>query len=101
MGSSSLSHVTWIVLSATFGLLFLTFDAIRYFAQNISAVTLRRWSGDPSEERGSRWLHFDPRNLQLVSGSLLQITLIGAFVATVRILDGESAAFACGIAALV
>jgi len=101
MGSSSLSHVTWIVLSAIFGLLFLTFDAIRYFAQNISPVTLRRWSGDQSEERGSRWLHFDPRNLQLVSGSLLQITLIGAFVSTVRILDGESAAFACGIAALV
>jgi CBS domain containing-hemolysin-like protein len=101
MGSSSLSHVTWIVLSAISGLLFLTFDAIRYFAQQISPVTLRRWSGDQSEESGSRWLHFDPRNLQLVSGSLLQITLIGAFVATVRILDGESSAFACGISAAV
>jgi putative hemolysin len=101
MVSSSLSHVTWIVLSAISGVLFLTFDAIRYFAQQISPVTLRRWSGDQSEESGSRWLHFDPRNLQLVSGSLLQITLIGAFVATVRILDGESAAFACGISAMV
>jgi CBS domain containing-hemolysin-like protein len=80
---SSLSHVTWIVLSAISGILFLVFDAIRYFAQNISAVTLRRWSGDPAEERSSRWLHFDPRNLQLVSGSLLQI------------------AFACGLSAAV
>jgi CBS domain containing-hemolysin-like protein len=96
---SSLSHVTWIVLGAIGGILFLIFDAIRYFAQEISPVTLRRWSGDPTEERSSRWLHFDPRNLQLVSGSLLQISLVGAFIATIRALDHESAAVACGIAA--
>jgi len=100
MGSSSLSHVTWIVLGAISGILFLIFDAIRYFAQQISPVTLRRWSGDMAVERGSRWLHFDPRNLQLVSGSLLQITLVGAFGCTIRILDGESLAFACGVAAV-
>lgn len=97
---SSLSHVTWIVLSAISGILFLIFDAIRYFAQQISPVTLRRWSGDQAVERSSSWLHFDPRNLQLVSGSLLQIALIGAFVATIRVLDGESAAVACGVSAL-
>jgi len=101
MGSSSLSHVTWIVLGAVGGVLFLLFDAIRYFAQEISPVTLRRWSGDSSEERSSRWLHFDPRNLQLVSGSLLQIALVGAFVATIRALDGESLAMACGISAAI
>ena len=98
--ASSLSHVTWIVLSALSGLLFLTFDAIRYFAQHVSPVTLRRWSGDQAGESGNRWFHFDPQNLQLVSGSLLQITLIGAFVGTIRVLDGESAAFACGVSAL-
>jgi putative hemolysin len=96
---SSLSHVTWIVLAAISSLLFLIFDAIRYFAQQVSPVTLRRWSGDQTVEHSSRWLHFDPRNLQLVSGSLLQITLVGAFVATIRIFDGESPAFACGISA--
>jgi CBS domain containing-hemolysin-like protein len=96
---SSLSHVTWIVLGAVSGLLFLIFDAIRYFAQQISPVTLRRWSGDQAVEHGSSWLHFDPRNLQLVSGSLLQITLVGAFVSTIRILDGESPAFARGVSA--
>src|SRR5256714_8870493 len=101
MGSSSLSHVTWIVLGAVGGVLFLLFDAIRYFAQEISPVTLRRWSGDSSEERSSRWLHFDPRNLQLVSGSLLQIALVGAFVATIRALDGEPLALACGISAAI
>ncbi|MEA2338835.1 MAG: magnesium and cobalt exporter, family, partial [Thermoanaerobaculia bacterium] len=101
MGSSSLSHVTWIVLGAVSAVLFLTFDAIRYFAQEISPVTLRRWSGDSAEERSSRWLHFDPRNLQLVSGSLLQIALVGAFVSTIRMLDGESLAMACGISAAV
>jgi putative hemolysin len=98
---SSLSHVTWIVLSAISGLLFLVFDAIRAFAQQISPVTLRRWSGDQTMERESRWSHFDPRNLQLVSGSLLQLALAGAFVSTIRVLDGESPAFACGVAALV
>jgi CBS domain containing-hemolysin-like protein len=95
---SSLSHVTWIVLGAISGLLFLIFDAIRYFAQEISPVTLRRWSGDQGVERTSRWLHFDPRNLQLVSGSLLQISLVSAFIATVRALDGHSPAVACSIA---
>ena len=92
--ASSLSHVTWIVLSAISGVLFLIFDAIRYFAQQISPVTLRRWSGDQAGEGPGRWFHFDPQNLQLVSGSLLQITLIGAFVGTIRVLDGESLAFA-------
>jgi CBS domain containing-hemolysin-like protein len=101
MGSSSVSQITWIVLAAIGGAFFLTFDAIRYFAQEISPVTLRRWSGDPAEERSSRWLHFDPRNLQLVSGSLLQIALIGAFIATIRALDRQSVAAACGISAAI
>jgi CBS domain containing-hemolysin-like protein len=89
----------WIVLSALGGALFLVFDAIRYFAQQVSPVTLRRWSGDSGTEGGSRWLHFDPQNLQLVSGSLLQITLVGGFVATLRVLDGESMEFAIGVSA--
>ena len=101
MGSSSVSQITWIVLATIGGILFLTFDAIRYFAQEISPVTLRRWSGDQAEERSSRWLHFDPRNLQLVSGSLLQIALVGAFIATIRALDREPIAVACGIAAVI
>src|SRR5438270_12846547 len=101
MGSSSVWQITWIVLAAVGGILFLTFDAIRYFAQEISPVTLRRWSGDQAEERSSRWLHFDPRNLQLVSGSLLQIALVGAFIATIRALDREPIAVACGFAAVI
>lgn len=98
---SSLSHGSWALLGAICGFLFLVFDAVRYFAQQISPVTLRRWAGDPALERSGRWLHFDARNLQLVSGSLLQISLIGAFVATVRALDGGGIAFACGIAVLI
>src|SRR3954452_25465175 len=98
---SSVSQITWIVLAAIGGILFLLFDAIRYFAQEISPVTLRRWSGDQAEERSSRWLHFDSRNLTLVSGSLLQIALIGAFIATIRALDGDSISVACGIAAAI
>ena len=86
MGSSP-SHALWIAITVACGLLFLIFDAVRYFGQQVSAVTLRRWSGDPEFEQSSQWFHYDHRNLQLVSGSLLQIALVGAVAASVRIFD--------------
>ena len=69
MGSSS-SDVTWAVLAAFCGGLYLIFDAARYFAQQVSPVTLRRWVSDPELARKKRWFHYDPRNLHLVSGAL-------------------------------
>jgi CBS domain containing-hemolysin-like protein len=50
-------------------------------------VTLRRWSGDPEVERASRWFSYDPRNLQLMSGALLQIALVLAFGCSVMVLQ--------------
>jgi putative hemolysin len=96
---SSLSHTAWSIIAVLCGLLFLIFDAARYFAQQIGPVTLRRWSGDPATKRG--WFRFDPRNLQLVSGALLQIGLIGAVVSTVRIFDEEPLGTACLFAAVM
>ena len=86
MGSSP-SQAFWIASTVACGLLFLIFDAVRYFGQQVSAVTLRRWSGDPEFAQSSRWFHYDHRNLQLVSGALLQIALVGSVVCSVQIFD--------------
>src|SRR6185369_16927060 len=80
MGSSG-SDTIWIVLAVFSGLLYLTFDALRSFALQVSPVALRRLSGE-AEERGG-WQIYDARNFQLVTGALLQIALVVAFGATV------------------
>ena len=80
---SSLSHGEWIAAAIICGVFYLIFDAARTFALQVSPVTLRRWSGDPELERGSRWFSYDPHNLQLMSGALLQIALVFAIACTV------------------
>src|SRR5712691_8070202 len=97
---SSLSNAQWTALSVICGIFFLIFDAARAFAQQVSPVTLRTWSGDPEVERSSRWLHYDPRNLQLVSGSLLQIALVLAFASTVMA-TGKPLSESCLYAAII
>src|ERR1041385_2305593 len=91
---SSLSQTAWVWIAAVSGLLFLIFDASRYFTHQISPVTLRRWSGDSEQEVRSRWLQYDPLNLRLLNGALLQIALAVALVATVQ-------AFSVGTATLI
>jgi len=86
MGSSG-SDTFWIVLAAFSGLLYLIFDALRSFALQVSPVALRRLSGE-AEERGG-WQIYDARNFQLVTGALLQISLVVAFGATVLALEIE------------
>ena len=80
---SSLSQTAWVWIAAVSGLSFLIFDASRYFTHQISPVTLRRWSGDPDQEMRSRWFEYDPLNLRLLNGALLQIALAVALLATV------------------
>ena len=84
---SSISHAEWIAATVVAGVFYLLFDAIRHFAQHVSPVTLRRWSGDPEVERASRWFSYDPRNLQLMSGALLQMALVVAFGCSVMVLQ--------------
>jgi putative hemolysin len=91
---SSFSPGEWTAVAIVCGILYLVFDAARYFAQRVSPVTLRRWNADPAFERGSRWFYYDARNLQLMSGALLQIALIAAFAATVMALPVYRLAFA-------
>ena len=98
---SSLSSGQWLAVTIVCGALYLIFDAVRGFAQQVSPVTLRQWSSDPDIDKGSRWLHYEPRNLQLISGALLQITLILAFGASVIALDHRPLAEGCLIAAAI
>jgi putative hemolysin len=86
MGSSS-SETIWLVLAATCGLLYLIFDALRSFALQVSPVALRRLSGEAEERSG--WQVYDARNFQLVTGALLQITVVLAFGATLLAFEGE------------
>src|SRR5437660_1054259 len=80
---SSLSHTAWLWIAILSGLLFLIFDASRYFTHQISPVTLRRWSGDTEQEVRSHWFQYDRLNLRLLNGAMLQIALAVAVLATV------------------
>src|SRR5436305_2501700 len=80
---STLSHTAWLWIAILSGLLFLIFDASRYFTHQISPVTLRRWSGDSEQEVRNHWFQYDPLNLRLLNGALLQIALAVALLATV------------------
>src|SRR6266850_4619054 len=91
---SSLSHAAWLWIAIVSGLLFLIFDASRYFTHQISPVTLRRWSGDTDQEVRSRWYQYDPLNLRLLNGAMLQVALVIAVLATVRIFDSMKIAAA-------
>ncbi|MEO6487275.1 MAG: hypothetical protein ABIO78_04930, partial [Thermoanaerobaculia bacterium] len=89
MGSSiPHSHLPWVVLAALSGVLYLVFDAARYFVLQLSPVGLRRLTGDPQMvQRRGKWTRFDAENFQLVSGALLQIALILAVAGTVMTMD--------------
>src|ERR1043165_8290534 len=92
---SSLSHAHWTAIAIVCGVLYLIFDAARSFVQQVGPVTLRRWSGDPEMESARRWFQYDPRNLQLLSGAMLQITLVTAMAATIMAFDDHATWEAC------
>jgi CBS domain containing-hemolysin-like protein len=103
MGSSGASGI-WIVVAIVGGLLYLVFDAARYFSQQLGAVRLRRLAGDAEDgETQGRWTRYDVENFHLVSGALLQIALTLAVAATIAALDrpertiGEAALVALAI----
>lgn len=74
----------WVVIATLSGFLYLIFDAARYFAQQLSPVRLRRFSGAEGQgDRRGRWTRYDSEIFQLVSGALLQVALVAAFAATV------------------
>ena len=80
-------HAPWVVVAILCGVLYLLFDAARFFAQQLSPVRLRRMTGEGQGERRSTWTRYDAENFQLVSGALLQIALMVAFAATTMTFD--------------
>ena len=88
MGSSiPQTHWYWIALAVLCGLLYLIFDAARYFAQQLGAVRLRRLTGDPQVEKHGQWTRYDAGDFHLVSGALLQVALVVATAATTMVMQ--------------
>ncbi|MGZ8867264.1 MAG: hemolysin family protein [Thermoanaerobaculia bacterium] len=85
-------HAHWVMISILSGVLYLLFDAARFFAQQLSPVRLRRMTGADTEgeKRAIRWTRFDAQNFQLVTGALLQIALLVALATTTMTLDEMS-----------
>jgi putative hemolysin len=101
MGSSSPPlHLHWVVIAALCGILYLIFDAARSFAQQLSPVRLRRLGGD-GDPAASHWTRYDARNLQLVTGALLQMSLIIAVGATIMVFDDRRTNTAVLLAAAI
>jgi len=98
---STLTHAEWTAVAIVCGALYLVFDSARHFAQQVSQVTLRRWSADPEMKDAGRWFHYDALNLQLLSGAMLQVTLIVAYAATVMAFDEKGIGIACLISAAI
>src|SRR6185503_3033551 len=85
---SSIPHLQahWLTVAVVFGVFYLIFDALRSFALQLSPVRLRRLS-TTSDENRSPWMHFDVEDFQLVSGALLQVSLVIGVSATTLIYD--------------
>jgi CBS domain containing-hemolysin-like protein len=87
MGSSvPHTHIHWLLIAITCGVFYLMFDALRSFALQLSPVRLRRLSTDTDEGMG-RWTYFDSADFQLISGALLQATLVIGAGATTMLFD--------------
>ncbi|HEX6179369.1 MAG TPA: hemolysin family protein [Thermoanaerobaculia bacterium] len=83
-------HAQWVAIAISCGILYLLFDAARYFAQQLSPVRLRRMTVDAEGERRNSWTRYDAENFQLVSGALLQIALVVAVASTTMVYDEMS-----------
>jgi CBS domain containing-hemolysin-like protein len=97
---SSISQGFWITTAVIAGILYLAFDAARYFAQQLSPVRLRRLSSDAHAEESGRWFQYDAHIFQLVSGALLQFALIVAFGSTVFALADTAGGMSMLVAAV-
>jgi magnesium and cobalt exporter, CNNM family len=81
--------VHWVLIAVVAGVFYLIFDALRSFALQLSPVRLRRLSSD-TEEGTASLKHFAVEDVQLVSGVLLQVSLIVGSGATTLMYEGKS-----------
>jgi putative hemolysin len=98
---SSIGSTGWALAAILFGVLYLLFDAARFFIQRLGSVRLRRWSAEPAIERGGKWFEYDPDQFSLISGTLIQASLVGAIGCTVVALSFDSVARRMLVAAAI
>ena len=79
-------HIHWVLIAFVCGALYLMFDALRSFALQLSPVRLRRLSTD-AEDGGGPWTYFDVAHFQLISGALVQLSLVIGAGATTMLYD--------------
>lgn len=96
---STLSSPQFFLLASACGALFLIFDAARYFLSQISPVRLR--SVYPQEGQSQSWFQYSAHSFSLVTGALLQITLISAVGFTAGGLSARGPVAAAGLAVLL
>ena len=84
MGSTG-THLHWILITVACGIFYLLFDALRSFALQLSPVRLRRLSANSEEDPS--WTHFDVEDFQLVSGVLLQISIVIGLASTTMLFE--------------
>lgn len=82
-------HAYWVLIAIVCGVLYLVFDATRSFALQLSPVRLRRILSDV-DGNGSSLRRFDLPDLQLVSGALLQVSLVVGTGATALVFDNHT-----------
>ncbi len=101
MGSSP-SVLQAALAAVVFGLLYLVFDAGRFFLHHVSPVKLRQWSGnDPRFAIGSRWFQYNKQHFSLVSGIMLQISMVAGVGFTVVAFSSLGLGFAVLAAAVI
>jgi len=98
---SSIGPTVWVVAAVLFGALYLLFDAARFYIQRLGSVRLRRWSAEPAIERGGKWFEYDPDQFSLISGTLIQVSLVGAIGCTVIALPYANVAYRILVAAAI
>lgn len=99
MGSSFAISTPWALLAAFFAVLCLAFDGARYFVQRMGSVKLRRWATEPGM-RGGEWFEYDPDKFSLVSGALLQTSMLTGLGATIAAIEGPNTPITALIAAV-
>ena len=84
---SSVGSQSGLIAAVSFGVLYLAFDAARYFVQKFGAVTLRRWESIPAMQKAGRWFDYDPDQFSLISTALIQTALVCGVGSTIAAFD--------------
>ncbi|HVT43343.1 MAG TPA: hemolysin family protein [Thermoanaerobaculia bacterium] len=98
--SETLSDAQAVLLAVVCGMLFLLFDAARSLALQLGPMRMRRWSSDrPATRR--RVFHYTPHNFSLITGTLVQISLLGGAAFTAIAMTDKGVVEAVSVSVLI